>query len=210
MKVLSFNKVLFGLATLGFMFITTACPSPQAGGCLEAVNCGPNEIEDANCVCQCLSGYTRVGNDCVKIELNDKLEADITGTDITGVFHYTAAGVDLEFRGDSLLIDGYIDEADPSKSSHIFIRLVDSLGNDIVSGRRYDVSTALGKGASIATQRYPFAKSNEYYAIDTGSIYINSIDQTAKTLDATFSFSCKSGNVGEIRYVKNGWVKTAQ
>jgi hypothetical protein len=132
----------------------------------------------------------------------------LSGTDITGKFHYVANDVDIEFLNDSLIIDGYIDVANPDERSYIYLRIINSVGVDIIAGKRYDLSIGAGKDDDFASLRYPFEKSNVVYTVDTGSVYVINLDMDAHILDAEFSFSCKTTTNGEERFITNGWVKT--
>jgi hypothetical protein len=204
------NRIIFGFATLGFMFLTTACPdiSNSTEPCLEQTCVENRDWNPTSCNCECVDGYVLVNDTCRQVGGQAQLEADVSGTDVTGTFHYVAADVDIEFLGDSLIIDGYIDEANPDNSSYIYLRIINLPGVDIVAGERYDLSIGTGPEDDFASHRYPFDKSNVIYTVDTGSVYINFIDMNSKILDAEFSFACKTTVKGEKRLVENGWVKT--
>jgi len=177
-------------------------------GCDFEVSC-PGILVQSGCGCVCPSGYTQIKGECYDVFSTPKLEANIKGKGITTSFHYAAEDVDIEFKGDTLIVDGYIDHQDPAKSAYIYIRIVDGNGGQIKSDTSYDLSVGGGLGKDFASHKYPFEVSNEVYSVDTGSIYINDIDAADGLLDATFSFSCKTSG-GDYRFIDDGWVKTAE
>lgn len=196
------------LATIAFVFFAPACGNVGIT-CDEDLNCGDHgRVDGGNCQCECDEGYTYYNGTCVSETPVQSFSANISGTDVPLVFEYKPNDVDIEFLGDTIIIDGYIDHSIPEKSSFIYLRIVNPTGNDVASGVTYDLAQGVNKEHNIATHKYPFKADNKIYAVDTGSITFSRLDQVTKILEAEFSFSASTGDPGEVRYISNGIVKS--
>lgn len=165
------------------MIILSGCPDPEPCN-IQCVN-GTVTID---CSCDCHQGWT--GPDCGQLIPTSYLEADLVGPD-SNTIRFISTHLDFHFGGDSLVLDGYIDE-----HNYIYIH--------------YKQTPPITKGTYTVTQpqSYVSHEHNTHFGVfeisQPGVLKIDSIKSDGSYVKGTFDFKMTEASSSDQRRLANG------